>query len=95
LSNRDVRNICLDVLKLTKNYDRPDNFHSMNYREKSDFLTHQRKAVSGKDIASAIEKYAFEKEEQAKREFDEEVRRGLERVKVNAEIAKRAKEMGL
>ncbi len=95
LSNRDVRNICLDVMKTTKNHSRPDNYYTMDFDKRSDYLSRNRNAVTGGTIALAIERYAREKAEQAKKDFEESVKSGIERVKVNSEIAKRAKEMGL
>lgn len=94
-SNRDIRNICLDVLTLTKKYDRPDNFHSMNYAQKSEFIANHRNQISGSAITDMMQKYAVATEAQKQKEFDEEVKRGVERLKVNAEILRQAKRLGI
>lgn len=88
-SNRDIRNICLDVLSLTKNYKRPDNFHTMGYAEKVAYLRSNRRQCNDEGIIQVITAYEQGVHEQRQKEFEAEVAGELHRFSVVQEVEKR------
>ncbi|MEM4240339.1 MAG: AAA family ATPase [Candidatus Woesearchaeota archaeon] len=92
LSNRDIRNICLDTLKLTKKYERPENFQSMGYNEQVAYLRTQRRKVGDAEVIEGIKRYVVGIEEQKKKEFDSEVARAVEQYRLRLAVEARIRE---
>lgn len=92
LSNRDIRNICLEFLAKTKNYDRTDSFYAMGYAERAAYLRKQHAKVNDDALACAIEGYAKGIEDQRKKEFDSAVEQGICQQRLAYEIARRMRE---
>jgi SpoVK/Ycf46/Vps4 family AAA+-type ATPase len=89
ISNRDIRNIALTALALTKNYDRPDKFYTMKYDERVAFLRGQRKPVNEAAFAGVVKKYVEGIEQQRRNDFEQDVQRMMYEAAVRQEVSKR------
>lgn len=89
LSNRDIKNICLEVMVKTKNYERPANFHSIGYAEKVAYLRSNRNRIDDSDIIGAIKGYAKGIADQRKKDFEAAVNSEVERYKIGQAVEKR------
>jgi SpoVK/Ycf46/Vps4 family AAA+-type ATPase len=91
LSNRDIRNICLDVLDKTKNYSRTPDFYSLSFADRVKYLSSNRKCIGDNEILGAINDYAAQIEEQKNKDFDSAVQRQVDQYMIEKEVANRVR----